>query len=81
MQHCGLNLRDLLVVVNLRASDKFQEEWLFQASRCGHKAHVCFGYKDAINVIVAYLGIKEDNPWKAYKDKYAKMPKQWDHLK
>jgi len=57
---------------------KYQKEWLLQAIECGHKAVICFGWKDAVSIIVAYLGIKEDNPWKAYKDKYAKMPKQWD---
>ena len=35
-------------------SDK-QREWLLQAIECGHKAVICLGYKDAINVIVAYL--------------------------
>ena len=56
MQHCGLNLRDLLVMVSvLDTSDKFQEEWLEQAQKSGHKAVVCFGYKDAINEIVGYL--------------------------
>ncbi len=34
---------------------KFQEEWLLQAIECGHKAVVCYGWKDAVNVIVAYL--------------------------
>ena len=32
-----------------------QEEWLLQAEKCGHKAVVCFGYKDAINEICMYL--------------------------
>ena len=32
-----------------------QEEWLLQAIECGHKAVICFGYKDAINVIEGYL--------------------------
>ncbi len=39
---------------------KFQEEWLEQALKCGHKAVVCFGYKDAISVIERYLNAKDN---------------------
>ena len=35
-------------------SDK-QREWLFQASRCGHKAVVCFGWEHAVSIIIQYL--------------------------